>query len=375
NRSASRLIDGCQQLALALDGTAADNHGAPSETVRCAPSQAAVTPLRSDAMGTGAWLRDSALALLNGAFGDHLERQHSALATPMTVRHQGKALSLNGSALAAALPHASGRLCLFIHGLACTEWTFSYDAERLYADPCVNYGTLLARDLGMTPLYLRYNSGRHISHNGQQLARVLQQLVDHYPVPIDELVLIGHSMGGLLARSACYYGPHDGWVKKLRRVICLGSPHLGAPLEQASHMLSLVLRSIDTMGTQIPGHILNARSSGIKDLRFGYILDEDWLGASAEACDDRSRRDVPFVEHADYYFVAGTISEDPSSTMATLLGDVLVRPKSAAGVHQRPLRSIPFAAERGATAAGLSHLRLANHPLVYQHMVRWCRAP
>ena len=362
NRAADRVIDGAQRL---VEGIAEENTERPAAT--------SLTPMRSDALGGPAWLRDSAAGLLNGAFGDHLEEQNSPLACPMSLRHEGAPVAATKAALTAALPHATGRLCILLHGLACTEWSFNYDAQLMFQDPSANYGTLLARDLDMTPLFVRYNTGRHISHNGRELAALLQRLVDAYPLPVEEIVLIGHSMGGLLARSACHYADATGWVKQLRRVICLGSPHLGAPLEQASNLLSLVLRSIDTMGTQIPGHLLNARSAGIKDLRFGYILDEDWQRATPDSVFDMYRGDVPFIEHADYYFVAGTITEDPSHPLGQLVGDVMVRPKSAAGVHREPLRSVPFDAAHGATAAGLSHLRLINHPAVYQHILRWCR--
>jgi triacylglycerol esterase/lipase EstA (alpha/beta hydrolase family) len=62
---------------------------------------------------------------------------------------------------------------------------------------------------GFTPVYLRYNTGLHISHNGQTLAELLNRLHVLWPAaaeePLKETVLVGHSMGGLVAR-ACHYG-------------------------------------------------------------------------------------------------------------------------------------------------------------------------
>ena len=37
------------------------------------------------------------------------------------------------------------------------------------------YGARLARDLGVTPVYVRYNTGRHISENGRSLAELLER--------------------------------------------------------------------------------------------------------------------------------------------------------------------------------------------------------
>jgi len=74
----------------------------------------------------------------------------------------------------------------------------------------------LRDDLGYSPVFLRYNTGLHVSVNGRTLAEILELLQDQWPVPITELVLIGHSMGGLVARSACHYGAElqHGWGRR-----------------------------------------------------------------------------------------------------------------------------------------------------------------
>ncbi len=318
-------------------------------------------PMRSDALGSVSWLRDAALGAVNGAVGDYLAEQDNALGFDMTFRERGRRLALDHASLAEALPHATPKICLFVHGLGCTEWSWSAFAEESHGDAAVNYGTLLARDFGFTPIYLRYNSGRHISQNGRRLSELIDELCAVYPTAVEQIAIIGHSMGGLVARSACHYGDEAGraWVERLSHVICIGSPHFGAPLEKAGHALTTVLRFFDTPGTQIPARIIDARSAGIKDLRHGYLIDDDWLG------DAKSQ--VPFVAHASYGFIASSITGDPDHPVASVLGDLLVRLPSASGRHPEPAQRIPFAG--GAILGGLSHVRLANHPEVYAQIV------
>jgi hypothetical protein len=172
-------------------------------------------------------------------------------------------------------------------------------------------------------------------------------------------------MGGLVARSAAHYGAEHGaaWVNRLSHLFCIGSPHFGAPLEKASNVLASVLSFFDTAGTRVPAKILNARSSGIKDLRFGYLVDDDWKGRDPDAFLDDNRHDVPFVPSATYCFIASTLTRDPNHPVSVLLGDVLVRLPSAAGWHEEPSRRIPF--HLGRIVGGVHHLELMNHPEVY----------
>jgi PGAP1-like protein len=145
-----------------------------------------------------------ALAILNGAHGDLLDRETPALATTMTLRQAGSAVPVERDALVAAYPKASGRLVVFLHGLTETDGAWCYKSDRHHGRPGVTYGTLLEEDLGLTPLFLRYNTGLHISDNGRRLADLLDRLIEAWPVPVQDLVLIGHSMGGLVARSALH---------------------------------------------------------------------------------------------------------------------------------------------------------------------------
>jgi pimeloyl-ACP methyl ester carboxylesterase len=253
-----------------------------------------------------------------------------------------------------------------VHSLSTTEWLWSLSSEHHYGDPGVTFGTRLEADLGFTPLYLRYNTGRHISENGRLLSKLLNELLAAYPVPIDEIALVGHSMGGLVARSAAHYGSEHGepWAERLRHIACIGSPHLGAPLEKAVNLLSGILRKVDAAGARVPAELLNARSAGIKDLRYGYIFDEEWAGKDPDQVFANARRNVPLVDGVGYYFVAATITRDPAHPVGQLLGDLLVRLPSASGAAPEPPRRIAF--RSGAVFSGMDHIHLANHPGVYE---------
>jgi pimeloyl-ACP methyl ester carboxylesterase len=335
------------------------------------PAITAATPLRSDAAGTVPWLIDHAEGALNGFIGDRLSRRGNALDLGMTLRLDGQVVPLEREALARALPGATGKLCVFVHGLSCTEWSWSAFAERFHGDPSVNFGSLLRNDFAFTPIYVRYNSGRHVSENGRLLSELLSVLVSIYPWEISEIVLMGHSMGGLVARSAAHYGGTEGavWTQHLRHVFCVGSPNLGAPLEKAVNLLSGVLRVFDTPGTRVPAEILNSRSAGIKDLRFGYTVDEEWQDRDPDALLEDNRRQVPFVDGVGYYFIGACLMRDPEHPMAQLLGDLLVCPPSAAGRARSPARCIPF--RSGRVFGKMHHFDLANHPDVYR-VIRAC---
>ena len=193
----------------------------------------------------------------------------------------------------------------------------------------------------------------------------LDLLHDHWPVPITELVLVGHSMGGLVARSACHYGAdqHHTWADAFSRVVCLGSPHLGADLEKGVNIASWALAKLPE--TRSIAAFLNARSDGVKDLRFGACLD-DWFDADPDELLRDSCREAPFLPHATYHYASSTVTPP---LLGMLAGDHLVRSKSAAGIGKS--RRIPFAPEQGLTLTGLNHFDLLNHPRVYAKLRDW----
>ena len=179
--------------------------------------------------------REALLAALNGVLGDYLAASNNPLAITMCLRRGGVALPAERAPLAAAIPQAGGKLVVLLHGLCMNDLQWKRKGH--------DHGAALARDLAYTPVYLHYNSGLHISTNGHAFAELLETLVQCWPVPLTELVLIGHSMGGLVARSACHYGTlarHE-WLQRLDKLVFLGTPHHGAPLERGGNWVDMLL--------------------------------------------------------------------------------------------------------------------------------------
>ncbi|MCC6165636.1 MAG: alpha/beta fold hydrolase [Caldilineaceae bacterium] len=292
------------------------------------------------------------VGILNGLYGDTVRRRHARLDLGMTLHYADDCDPVTPAALAQHAPHLTNRLCLFVHGVCCTE-----QAWRLYTGPGeLPMSARLCAELGLTPFYLRYNSGRHISENGRDLARVLEELVAAYPRPVTEIVLVGHSMGGLVARSAAHYAQEQeaAWLRHLRRIVYLGTPQRGAPLEQVAHGLACLLGAIPAPGTLAPAAVLKGRSAGLQDLRYGYTLDEEWQGQAAGAWAQNRRHARP-VAGMEHIAVAATVARDPAHWRGRLLGDLLVRPASAGAPP----------AGRVHTLGRLHHLHLLNHPEVY----------
>jgi pimeloyl-ACP methyl ester carboxylesterase len=341
------------------DGVSAAVYGGVRATLRALP-RGAGTILARSARADAPSLADSprgslALAALNGAIGDALHLEGSELALTMSLRRRGADVDPDAPAIEGT------RLAIFVHGLGETDmaWRLRADAQR------PSYGPSLRRDFGYEPLELRYNSGRHISDNGRELARLLDRLAT--ATAVDEIVLVGHSMGGLVARSACHYGRLEGhaWTDAVRHVFCLGSPHLGAPLEKSVNALGWALARLPE--TRPVARIVNGRSVGIKDLRYGACVEDDWCDCDADELLTDRCHDVPFLPHATFYFVAATLRGLPGE----VVGDLLVRRPSASGAGRT--RRIPFALQDGHHLGGLTHFDLLNHPAVYEQMRGWLR--
>jgi pimeloyl-ACP methyl ester carboxylesterase len=351
------------------DGVAGAVYGAVGSTLRALPAGAGAALARSapiDAPALAQSPRGSlALGALNAYLGDALAAEGSELALAMTLRHRGADLPLERVELARTLPAAGPRVAVFVHGLGETDasWRMRADARR------PGYGACLRRDLGHTPIELRYNSGRHISDNGRALAALLEELHAAWPLAIEEIVIVGHSMGGLVARSACHYGHADGhaWTRAVRHVFCLGAPHLGAPLEKGVNALGWALGRLPE--TRALAGALNARSAGIKDLRYGSCAEEDWCDCDPDELLTDRCTDVPFLPGARFYFVAATLSRRPGAPLGAILGDLLVRVPSASGAGRR--RRLDFAIEDGRHLGGLTHFDLLNHPAVYEQIRAW----
>lgn len=309
----------------------------------------------------------TALALLNGSHGDLLERHAPALALGMTVRLAGRDVALTRDGLGAAFPGARPTVVVLLHGLTESESSWCFRSRRHHGRPEVTFGSLLEQDLGCTSVFLRYNTGRHVSDNGRSLSELLDDLVAHWPVPVRDLVLVGHSMGGLVARSALHQaggGTETArpWTRLVRDTVTLGTPHLGAPLERGVHRLSGALRRLPE--TAPVATLLSTRSAGIKDLRHGTLVEDDWSGRDLDAPGTAPHTTVPLMDGARHVVVVATLTRDPDARVAQLVGDLLVPPRSASG------EGLGHPADAVHRLGGLHHLDLLSHPRVYEQLRR-----
>jgi pimeloyl-ACP methyl ester carboxylesterase len=267
--------------------------------------------------------------------------------------------------LAALVPEPPRRIAVFVHGLMSTE-----DVWRM--EDGATYGALLERELGVAAFELRYNSGLRISENGEALDARMDRLVEAYPGPLDEIDMFGHSMGGLVIRSAHHAASErkSGWLRLAKRAFYIGSPHLGAPLERFGNALTFVLGAIGNPYTQLVADVINLRSAGVKDLRYANLRREDWEGADADALLQNRRHPVPLLPHIRHHLIAAHLSDDPR--LAMLFGDALVSVRSATGRARPHDRSAPFPQRHVKIIPALAHLGLAHHPEVYAQIRAWC---
>lgn len=296
---------------------------------------------------------DLAFSALSGLFGDHLVGRGNPVAPQFGLYVDGLKLDTDRAALASTFPHAQPRLVIFVHGLCCNETTWQFYRQP-GDDSTRPYGERLDA-LGFTSLYLRYNTGAHVSQNGRRLARLLQRLVAQWPCAVDDITLIGHSMGGLVIRSAAAAGQRrgDGWTDKVGNLICLGSPHQGAALERGAQALAQLLQTFEL--SRPWARVLEARSVGIRDLRFGATSDGDWHDGLKRAW--RPAAPIAHLGHARYHFIACSIGDHEHDWRGKLLGDGLVHlPSSLAKELADADTAVLFQRH---------HLQLLNDPAVY----------
>jgi hypothetical protein len=308
--------------------------------------------------------REAVLSALNGVLGDYLDASGNPLAIEMRLRHGGHPLELERRALRASFPQAGGKLLVLVHG-SCLN-------DRQWGRLGHDHGAALARDLGFTPVYLHYNSGLHISTNGRAFAELLERLVAEWPAPLDALVIVAHSMGGLVSRSACHFGEAAGhaWRRKLRKLVCLGSPHHGASLERGGHWVDLLL-GISRYSAPL-ARLGKIRSAGVTDLRFGNVLDEHWEGRDrfAHAGDVRTRLKLP--AGVECYAIAAT--RTPREAGRKYASDGLVPVDSALGRHRKPELTLGFPRAHQWIGFGMGHLDLLSRAEVYATIRAWLSA-
>ncbi|WP_462389817.1 esterase/lipase family protein [Acidovorax sp. Q11] len=313
------------------------------------------------------WEREAVLAALNGVMGDRLQQDNNPLCTHMGWYQQG--LPLDARALGAA-GTATGKLLVLVHGLCMNDLQWQHGGH--------DHGAHLAQALGYTPVYLRYNTGQHISTNGAELSALLESLVATWPVPVTELAVLAHSMGGLVVRSACHHAATQaaapsGWLPRLRQVVFLGAPHHGAPLERAGNWVDVLLGS--TPYSRPFARLAQLRSAGITDLRYGHVLDVDWQGRDRFRTRPDQRTPVPLPAGVACYAVAATLAARRSPVAERLVGDGLVPLRSALGIHDDAVRGLGFAKDQQAVFYRLGHLALLGDAGVARQLEQWMAAP
>jgi pimeloyl-ACP methyl ester carboxylesterase len=307
--------------------------------------------------------REAILAALNGVLGDYLVASANPLAVPMAFRRDGQRLMLERASLAQRFPGAGARLVVLLHGLCMNDLQWLRKGH--------DHGAALARECGYAPVYLHYNTGLHISINAHALASQLERLLDLWPLPLERVVLLGHSMGGLLARSALHYGAQAGqrWPARVTDLVCLGTPHHGAPLERAGNWIDILLGA--TPYAAPFARLGKLRSAGITDLRHGNLVDEDWVGRDRFARGADRRQHVPLPAAVRCFAVAASIGASSGDMKDRLLGDGLVPLDSALGRHKGPARTLAFPADRQWVGYGINHLDLLGHAEVFTQLRQW----
>lgn len=296
------------------------------------------------------------LNVLNGVMGDHLVNHNNPLAISMVLYDRFGRLQEG---------RLSGRVIILCHGLCMSHLSwYPFKSDSLGE-------RLIDSQPNATVLYLDYNTGRRISSNGRNFSQVLHDLVNENP-DILQIDLIGHSMGGLVARSALFYGKQYGfdWVQRVGNLITLGSPHHGASLERIGFFVQDMIAKLPFAGSL--AKLGDLRSAGIIDLRYGSIRDADWKslqGRSVLPPEFRHPTRLPL--HVRTYLVAATLVEAHyDSKAASLLGDSLVTIESALGEHtEEHTLSVPEGHK--AIFYGVSHYNLLYNERVHNQVVAW----
>jgi pimeloyl-ACP methyl ester carboxylesterase len=294
--------------------------------------------------------REHIQSALNGVLGDHLLASNNPLAIHMQLRRNGTPLQLTAEALSASIPNATGKIVLLVHGLCMNDrqWAGAREDGSMH-----DHGLSLQNECGFTALYLHYNSGLAIFENALELAEMLETLTAHWPVTIDELVIVAHSMGGLISRSAHYQAMQIGlaWPKKLNKIVFLGTPHFGAPLERGGHWFDLLLGA--TPYAAPFAKIGKVRSAGITNLRHGHLL-------------KNQQSPIPLPDDVQCFTVAGLVGQIDDVVHSRYLGDGLVPLDSALGKHGDSAHHLDFPTSHQVILPATNHMRLLSDAAVYE---------
>ena len=302
------------------------------------------------------------LSVLNGVIGDYLEEKENPLKIDMQFRYESKAIQIDGETLKETYPKINGKILLMIHGSCMSDIQWNHKNH--------NHGEALSEELDKTPIYLNYNSGKHISTNGKDLNKNLQKLVKNWPVPVEEIVIIAHSMGGLLTRSALYYADQNNnkWRKHLKRVVFLGTPHHGSHLERIGNYLDLLLESVPYLKPF--ARLGKIRSAGVTDLRYGNLVDEDLQHSGRFERKGDQRKHIQLPNKIEFFAVAATIGKETAGS-TRIFGDNLVEVKSALGQHKKTAKNLNFKEENTWIVYENNHLELLSNPKILDKLKTW----
>ncbi|MGC3834115.1 DUF7379 domain-containing protein [Moritella viscosa] len=208
----------------------------------------------------------------------------------------------------------------------------------------------------------------------RDLSSLLEYLVGISPQPLS-LSILAHSMGGLVARSAFYYGEkaEHTWLAQVNKMVFLGTPHHGAALEKGGNLIDVLLGS--NSYSKPFAKLGQIRSAGITDLRYGSIIDEDWQGKDrfSYAMDNRGTLALPNGVHC--YTLAAVKSKESTVVGDGLIGDGLVNVDSALGRHNDDLLHLTFPEHHQWIGRDMNHMDLLYHPDVYRKIRQWLLDP
>jgi pimeloyl-ACP methyl ester carboxylesterase len=276
-----------------------------------------------------------ARAIATGVLDERFIELAPELDLDVSLRRDGREVSLDVPGLRVAYPDACPRITVFVHGLVDTEAVWTTSSQHATPDGATALGEVAAR-LGTTPVFVRYGTGRAVGRNGTDLAGLLEAVVTGWPVPVDQLTIVGHSMGGLVARAAGITARErdHSWVTALSDVVYLGTPHLGSWLEKAANVGTWTLRHSSPYSAPF-GTLIDGRSRGIKDLRFGTLVEDGWGETPIDGLLTGLAPDDPWLDDVTHHVVVGRLRPSPRHPLNVIFGDGLVRKASAAGSGRR----------------------------------------